>query len=310
MSTIIDRIENELGIPGLASILADRLEPTDLQSLLLDVYRQLAVRRTTSAMLDDYTTNRFVRPSRIPPAQLLEWDRLAFSLLPPGFEPVELSPVCPLGVSAAMAGLSPARALATIRNTEVVSDSTNVLALEAAVRRRALRRAEPRSAAAVHLAASHRLLRTQDYRNPALSSHFKVFSLCSAGRDCGDFASEMEMLALHIEFYLRAIGAFALDKVPLRVSLTPLVSGETMTNAAGRVVRQLADWFPDVPVVYDMERSVGREYYRTMCFGIVAEEHHLVDGGFVDWTQRLLGDAKERLLVSGAGSERVCTLRS
>ena len=32
----------------------------------------------------------------------------------------------------------------------------------------------------------------------------------------------------------------------------------------------------------------------------------LVDGGFTDWTARLLGNQKERLLISGIGSEFVC----
>jgi hypothetical protein len=32
----------------------------------------------------------------------------------------------------------------------------------------------------------------------------------------------------------------------------------------------------------------------------------LADGGAVDWTQKLLSDAKERLVISGIGSERVC----
>jgi len=309
MSTITDRIERVLGIPRLASQLAEELEPTDLQSLLLDVYRRLVARRPTNAILDDHTRNRFVRPSTISPIQLLEWDRTAFGLLPSGFEAIELAPVCPLGASAAMAGLSPDRALATIRNTEVVSDSTNVLALEAAVRRRALKRVGPRSATPVHLAASHRLLRTQDYRNPALSSHFRIFSLCSAGRDRGSFAMELEMLGLQIQFYLRAIGAFLDNPIPLRLSLTPLASGASMTAATHRLIREVVDGFPHVQVTIDAERTVGREYYRTMCFWIHAESTHLVDGGFVDWTQRLLGDAKERLLVSGLGSDRICTLR-
>ena len=30
----------------------------------------------------------------------------------------------------------------------------------------------------------------------------------------------------------------------------------------------------------------------------------LVDGGFTDWTQKLLSDRKERLLISGMGTER------
>jgi hypothetical protein len=310
MKAITDRIEGELGIPGLAELLAERLEPSDLQSLLLDVYRRLGKRRPTRALLDEYTTNRFVRPSKISPARMLAWEQTALSHLPPACEVLDLSPVCPLGVSAAMGGLSQDRVLSTIRNTEVVSDSTNVLALEAAVRRRALKRGNARSSNSVHLAASHRLLRAQYYRNPNLSSHFKVFSLCSAGRDRGSFAFEGEAMAVHIEFYLAAIAAFVAGALPLRVSVTLLERGATLATAADALLTRVRARFPAVDIKLDPQRTVGREYYRTMCFWIHAEENQLVDGGFVDWTQRLLGDAKERLLISGAGSDRICTVSS
>ncbi len=39
MNKIVERIEREAGLPGLPSILAERLTPTDLQSILLEVYR-------------------------------------------------------------------------------------------------------------------------------------------------------------------------------------------------------------------------------------------------------------------------------
>ena len=40
-----------------------------------------------------------------------------------------------------------------------------------------------------------------------------------------------------------------------------------------------------------------------------AEPSQLADGGCVDWTQKLLSDAKERLVISGVGSDRVCGIR-
>src|SRR5436190_7553264 len=163
MTTITDRIERELGIPGLALLLAERLEPSDMQSLLLDVYRRLVRRRSTASLLADYTRNSFVAPSSISPVEYVEWDRHAFSLLPRAVEAIELSPVCPLGVSAAMAGLEQDRVISTIRNTEVLSDSTNVLALETAVRRRTIKQHSARSDESVHLATSHRLVRGQRY---------------------------------------------------------------------------------------------------------------------------------------------------
>lgn len=313
MTAIIDRIERQLGVPGIATLLAERLEPADLQSLLLEVYTRLAARRPATSVLSDYTANRFVHPSRIQPTQFLEWDRVAFAMLPAEFEALELSPVCPLGTASVLAELAQDWALSTIRNTEVVSDSTNVLALEATLRRRALKRDDPRSATAVHLAASHRLLRTRHYSDPRLSSHFRVFSLCSAGRDTGSFRMEVETIGRHIEFYITAIRAFVGGPTALRVSLTALE-----TNAAPAVdllAERIRRELEGVEVMLDPDRSAARNYYRGVCFGITnesttGEQRHLVDGGRVDWTQRLLGDAKERLVISGVGSDRICDMRT
>jgi hypothetical protein len=314
MTSITDRVERTLGVPGIASLLAERLEPSDLQSLLLDVYRRVAKRRTVASMLGDHETNRFVRPSAFSPVELLEWDRAAFSALPREFDAVDLSPVCPLGASAAMGGLAQDRAVSTIRNTEVVADSTNVLALEAAIRRRAHKKAAARSDAIVHLAASHRLLRAQHYENPKLSAHFKVFSLCSAGRDHGGFGFEIDALGIHITTYLAAIRAFLGSSIRLRVLLTVLDSSPVLANAATVLLERVRGVFADVDAVLDPTRTVGRAYYRTLCFWIygaidAAEPLQLADGGCVDWTQRLLSDAKERLVISGVGSDRMCGTR-
>src|SRR5438132_11095866 len=133
---IVERIEKEAGVPNLADALTNRLAPTDLQSLLLEVYGHRAKKRDPKELLKDHESNRFTRPSPSNPTRLLEWDRIAFSRLPKVFRPVELSPVCPLGTVSALAPISQDWTVSTIRNTEVVADSTNVLAIECAVRRR------------------------------------------------------------------------------------------------------------------------------------------------------------------------------
>lgn len=313
MTSITDRVERELGVPGIASLLAERVEPSDLQSLLLDVYRRLAKRRPLASMLAEYQKNRFVHPSTFSPVELLDWERVAFSVLPKEFDGVDLSPVCPLGASAAMGGLAQDRAVTTIRNTEVVSDSTNVLALEAAVRRRAHKR-DATADGVVHLAASHRLLRAQHYDNPKLSAHFKVFSLCSAGRDRGGFGFDATTLGTHIAIYLAAVRAFLGSSIRLQVLLTVLDPSPLLAEAAEALLERLRRGSPDVDAKLEPTRTAGRGYYRTLCFWIYGaadgqEPVQLADGGCVDWTQRLLSDAKERLVISGIGSDRVCGMR-
>ena len=64
--------------------------------------------------------------------------------------------------------------------------------------------------------------------------------------------------------------------------------------------------------MFDEDRTSGRGYYVDLCFHIHAitpskQRLELVDGGVVNCTQKLLNNDKERLVISGIGSERLCT---
>ena len=78
------------------------------------------------------------------------------------------------------------------------------------------------------------------------------------------------------------------------------------------VLISLRQNFKNLTCVIDSERSSGRGYYSGLAFQIYAQTTHeelfLVDGGEVNWTQKLLVNAKERLVISGLGSERVLML--
>ena len=61
-----------------------------------------------------------------------------------------------------------------------------------------------------------------------------------------------------------------------------------------------------VTVIADPDRVSGRGYYTGVCFKIYAgggPDHmrEVGDGGFVQWTQHMLGNRRERLLISGVG---------
>ncbi len=312
MDKILERIERAAGIRGLATILSERLSPTDLQSLLLEVYRARTDQMQPSAVLSDYESNRFVHPSKVPPTSLLRWESLALSLLPQEFQSLALSPVCPLGTNSVVAPIDQNWAISTSRNTEVVSDSTNVLALECALRRREMLRRNPKSHDTVHLATSHRLLRGQRYENPDLVRHFAALALCSAGRDDGDLRFELSALTLHITFYLRSLQAFLGPDIPLHVSVTDLRSDPRVEVIEGHLFPAIRGCLTDVTCEIDQQRSSGWGYYRDLCFHIHAKaasgrKLELVDGGCVDWTRKLLSNEKERLVISGIGSERLCS---
>ena len=309
-SPIIERIQRETGISDLVDILVERLEPTDLQSLLLEVYRRRAARVKPSHLLERYEQDRFARPSDTVPARLTEFDRLSWSLLPDHYTPIELSPVCPLGTVSAIATVDQNKAVTTIRNTEVVADCTNVLALECATRRRRLLRADPFSRESVRLAASHRLLRGQAYRSPTARAHFRLLGLVAAGRDEGGFQFELASLTEQLGFYLRLLRetsqlGYITDRV--RIALTDLESGRER-DLEVRVLEPLRLAYPGVICAFDPNRDSGLGYYVGACFKIFATnpagtECELVDGGFTTWTRQLLSNAKERLLISGLGIE-------
>ncbi|MGH3730270.1 MAG: hypothetical protein ACRDTU_16190 [Micromonosporaceae bacterium] len=179
--------------------------------------------------------------------------------------------------------------VSTIRRTEVAADPTNLLALEAAVRRS---RGGP--AGCVRLATVQRVLRAQRFADPGAQAHFTLFGLVSAGRDTGNLAFERRHAVEHLRFH--AAAAVAAGHRP-RVRLTSLGSSV--------LVPAITKELPDVAVLADPDRESGRGYYTELCFKVdVASSdgwREVADGGFVDWTVRLLGDRKERLLISGVG---------
>lgn len=311
-SRIIERIERDAGVPHLADILSDRIAPTDLQSLLLEVYARRARRRDPKVLLEDHVSNRFTRPSAQDPTRLLEWDRVAFSKLPKVFRPVELSPVCPLGTASVLSPISQDWIVSTTRNTEVVADSTNVLAIECAVRRREQRSFSEGHADLVHLATSHRLLRGQKISpRSGVLQHFRLLSLCSAGRDSGNLRFETEALRLHIAFFITAFNKFLGSETSLRVAISDFGSQAPRSVIQSEVIDKLQSSHAGLKIGFDQNRKQGRGYYGELCFKIFAtpstgKEQELVDGGDVNWTQKLLNNAKERLVISGCGSERVC----
>lgn len=311
---IIDRILRQVGDEELVEKLVGRLSASDLQSLLIEVYRQRTAILVPQHLATQYSTNRFVQPAQASPTAMLDLDRLAYSLLVPRFEPIELSPLTPLGSCSVVSPISQNLAVPTIRNTEVCSDSTNVLALECARRRRQALCNDPRALDRIKLCASHRLLRAQQFDEPGSFAHFRLFALCTAGRDEGHFRFESEALAEHLAFYLRFLEravnlGYQIDDV--RVSVTAW-DVRRVAPLQARVLDALAIQFPDVVMRFDPHRRGGRGYYAAVCFQIHARDrtgadYLLVDGGFTTWTQQLLSNRKERLLTSGLGSERLAT---
>ncbi|NYI04114.1 hypothetical protein [Allostreptomyces psammosilenae] len=313
---LLRRVERAAGVPDLVEVLADRLSPSDLHSLLLAVHRRRAAATTPARVLERYAGGRLFRPSPVAPALFAAFDRLALPVLDDaGFTGLDLSPVTPLGTVAAVATVDQNRVLAADRGGEVVADSTNTLALECALRRRARLREDRGDAGTVRLFALHRLVRAQPVPE-GWRPHFRMLALTTAGRDTGSFRFETQALRGQLEVLLRLLReagrqGFALGR--LRVALTELDRVPREVELRERVMEPLAERFPEVELAFDDQRVVGRGYYRRVCFHVHAvtpdgTDIAVADGGFTDWTGRLLGNAKERLLVGGLGVELLCQL--
>jgi hypothetical protein len=314
---IIGRILRKAGAEDLVEILSERLSPTDRQSLLLEVFRRCGERIGPSSLLADYSANRFVSPSVIGAKMFLMMDALAFRLAPAGTEILEFSPVAPLGNAAVLGELSQNRVVSTVRNTEVVADPTSVMALECAVRRQQALRGNPKDRSRIRIGCSHRALRGQTFDNPKFSAHFRLFCLCTAGRDEGDHRFERDALREQIDFYLRLVAAAAggLDSGFQAEILFTDLSGMSRAWIEASLLPFLAEHHPEVGTCFDPERKSGIAYYRDLCFRLKltspegvqqageGEFDFVMDGGFADWTRRLLSNDKERLLTSGIGTE-------
>jgi hypothetical protein len=311
MTKITKRIERELGVPNLAKLLGKDLDPSDLQSLLVEVYRNVVNRGNPKALLSNYRSNRFTSASNCNPSRLLEWDRIALSNLPEGFRALELSPVSPLGTISLLAPISQDWILTTIRNVEVSSDPTNMLALECALRRQELNRDPSTRMEQVNLAASQRVVRSQRYEIPEARAHFRLFSLCSAGRDLGSLRFEVNAIYRHAGFYLKCLRLFLGPKVPLRMSIFDLRQNDSSRTKNLSALNGLQHEFRNVKIELHKSPDEGKRYYRKLRFHISGmsnrgKDVEVVDGGDTDWTQRLLANAKERLVISGIGTERLC----
>ncbi|HWG23025.1 hypothetical protein [Actinospica sp.] len=283
----------------LLELLSERLSGADLTTLLLEVYRRRALNVTPAEVMRRYRTDRFVAPSPIPFTQIRRAEDALIAALPPDFEMPALAPVTTLATHSAVATVDPRKVIATVRGSEVAADPTNALALEAAARRSDLLAVSPRSASPVHLAASQRVVRAQHFDTPGFSPHFQLFGLVSAGRDGGGLAFENAALTLHLRFAAQAVGSLGAE-TEIRVTV--------LAPAFEAVLDQVTTVFAEVPgvrVVPDPDRESGRGYYCGLCFKVHADGREVGDGGFTDWTARLLGNRKERLLISGYGVDRL-----
>lgn len=276
--------------------LSSELPASQLWSLLLWVMEQRTARRTASAVQQQWTTDRFVKPCVIDQRILLALDTDLFATAE-DFEAIELSPLAPLASCSAVALTTQNRTVTTVRGTEVVSDPTNVLALECAQRLRA----DPSQL--VQLATSHRCVRAQPYPDlPGFAAHFRLFCLATAGHETADQALIVGSMSHHIRTHLA--GLDRLEQRGYRFADRFLTLRSTPERA--QIARRIAAAVPGIRVVHE---PLTQPYYNGgLRFMINAGSVHgdgipLIDGGAFDWVATLAANRKLVFVASCIGSQ-------
>jgi hypothetical protein len=309
MKTIRERIAHTLGADAVPGLIA--LSGADHTSLALEIAKERAAQRSPAEVLAQYESDRFVRPSRCDPFVLgaLRMHALR-AATEHGHVALELAPLAPLGTSSTVATASQHKIVSTVRQTEAISDCSNVLALESASRRRR----DPRGPA-VHLTATARVTRAQALERPEFTAHFELFVTTSAGRDPGGRRFEEDALSLALTVQLVLLDRLEHEGFPIgarAVRLSPDASHEPL---AARVRDALISRWPSVPVVIDGTRIAASGYYRGLCFGVYAAPRDaperllpLGDGGLTDWVAKLTARRNERFFVGALGLELLASV--
>jgi hypothetical protein len=275
--------------------LSQGLAMSELASLLLGVLEQRAAQRAPAQIRQQWQRDRFVAPA---PLDQRTFNALDAHLLSAAaaFESLELSPLAPLACCSAIALTSQNRTVATIRGTEVVSDPTNLLAIESAARLAA----NPRQV--VKLATSHRCVRAQPYpAKPGFAAHFRLFVLTTAGRERKDHGFLVESLSDHIRTHLNAMDrleqhGYAFSQRTVRLLATPQRQA---------VAQRIAHALPGTPIAVE---ALDHDYYAGLRFMISArtragEDIPFIDGGAFDWLEKLTSNRKQVFVASGLGSQ-------
>ena len=296
-----EKLKSKIPDPSSVHYLIERLNISEFNSLMLEIFRQRTERVSPANLLRAFEKNRFTQPSSTDPILLLEaeasWLKSAKEV---NFTPILLSPVSPLGTCSVVAKANQNKIISALRSTEVVADATNVLALQLAL----MLKNKPKLRS-IRFAAVHRHIRAQHFDNPNFTAHFGIFCLASAGKDRGNFEFELEEANRHIALVLNLLQKyFAKDLLSIKFILR-----DENPNLRIRLEESPNCW-SGLPLHFETDTS--QEYYKQFQFKIYVKlGENLIDfadGGPVDWVATLTGNQKIRSFISGVGLELVLKL--
>jgi hypothetical protein len=308
MSTIIaKKIADRSGDPDLLKLLSEKLSGTELNSLLLEVIRNRTKKLSAPALLKLYQLNQFVKPADLDAVVLKENEIELLKVFKyHSFEPIELSPVCILGSCSVVGPADQNKVLSALRGTEVLADATNALALHVCDLKKRKVWAPQSPSEKFRLATIQRHVRTQSIASPGFTPHFKIGCFVTSGLDTGSCTFEKEALFEHLILINEIFKTFYhVEDINIRLLCR---SGYRDSFQLTKDVREyISDRVPGINI--DIVKTPEKEitYYKGIQYKVdikwKGRIFEIADGGFVDWTQQILQNKKERFLISGFGFE-------
>jgi hypothetical protein len=303
MSKIAKSLSKKIGHPDIVEKLSKQFSLSELNSLLLELFREKASQISPSELQKNYEQNRFVSFSQYDPVAFREFEISVLKLAKEhGFIPLELSPVSPLGSCSVIATVDQNKIVSASRGTEVVADATNVLALECSK----IRKQRGFNNEDLQYCTIHKHIRAQQIGNTrGHTAHFKIFCAVTSGRDTGSFEFEKNSLLRHLCFYEKFFKeVLQFDHIILRFKALNTEENNSLFAGVSDFIESNIKGFTYQRIKAEQSEQ---QYYKSLQFKIYLtinnKELDIGDGGFVDWTQKLTGNKKERLLISGIGIE-------
>lgn len=158
----------------------------------------------------------FFGPSQIDQRKALKFRSTFYDILPEKYDAIELAPISPIGTNSVITNISQDVSLSTIRASEVVSDPTTVLLLEAARRRKELMLKQDSFYDLVNLSTFHRVLRLQPFeKSSGFLQHFDLIGILSAGRKEGKNDLVIEVIGEHLDIWIQFVKHLKLIGYPI-----------------------------------------------------------------------------------------------
>ena len=280
------------------------LSGSELTSFLLNIFSKRSNKISSSHIFNEWKKNKLFAL----PYEDLKLSRKIDSIFHnnskvKGFKEIEIPPICPIGTASVLGPVHQNNIFSALRGSEVVSDSTNVMALEAAKLREHALASSDTTFNKIKISTTHRLLRAQKFDEPKALAHFKIFSMVTAGKDTGNSEFELEM-AEHILIYVESLKEIT---SACNIVVTLFIENDFLKKLFLARLKNIP-----AKLIFNNERPSGNGYYKGLSFNIDVVTDNgllgLVDGGLTNWTAQLLSNNKEKLIISGAGIARTISI--